>query len=291
MVIATQDMRRLLLITIIILGIYTNTQAQTFYRSTEYGFSAGGSHYFGDLNDNYGLKRIHPAGGIFTRIHVNPFIAVRIGANYTKVGYDDKLSSNEFQRTRNLNFKSDIIEGAIFTEFNFFRFYTGEKKSRFTPYLVGGIGFFYYNPYTELFGQRYYLRKLGTEGQFVGYGDREYSNFSFCFPVGAGIKYWIAPGLNFGFEIANRLTLTDYMDDVSATYVGADQFPGAPGFVNSAQSLQDRSVEVTNEPLGRAGKQRGNASSKDQYMMFTFSLSFQLKTYRCPTYLRAFGPY
>ena len=38
--------------------------------------------------------------------------------------------------------------------------------------------------------------------------------------------------------------------------------------------------------LGRAGKQRGNSASKDQYLMFTFSISFQLKTYKCPTYLK-----
>lgn len=282
-------MRRLLFIFIITLFTAVGARAQSFYQSTEYGFSLGGSQYFGDLNDNYGFQTIYPAGGVFTRIHMNPFIAVRIEANYTKVSYDDKLSSNIFNKTRNLNFKSDIIEAALLTEFNFFRFYTGEDKSRFTPYLVGGVGIFYYNPYTQYEGRRYYLRKLGTEGQFAGYGDREYSNFSLCFPVGAGIKYWIAPGLNFGFEIANRLTLTDYIDDVSTTYVGADQFPGAAGFVNAARALQDRSVEVSDQALGRPGKQRGNSASKDQYLMFNVKLSFQLKTYRCPSYMRQYN--
>lgn len=279
-------MRQLLYILLVALLPITGINAQTFYTATEYGVSVGGSQYFGDLNDSYGFKTPYPAVGAFTRIHMNPYIAVRIGANLTRVSYNDKMSSNAFNKTRNLNFVSNIAEAAIFTEFNFFSFMTGQEKSRWTPYLVGGAGVFYYNPYTTLNGRRYYLRELGTEGQLAGYGDRGYTNISFMFPVGAGFKYWLRPGVNFGFEISNRLTMTDYMDDVSATYVGADKFSGTPGFEDPAFILQDRSGEVSNVPLGREGKQRGNSSSKDQYLLVTFNLSFQLQTYRCPTYLK-----
>lgn len=279
-------MRQLVIILTIAIFSATNTQAQTFFTGTEYGVSAGGAQYFGDLNDNYGFQTVFPTVGAFTRIHMNPFIAVRIGANYTRLSYDDKFSSNSFNKTRNLNFTSDIVEAALFMEFNFFRFATGEENSRFTPYLVGGFGMFYYNPYTKLNGRRYNLIDYGTEGQFAGYGDRSYSNFSFCFPVGAGVKYWIAPGVNLGFEIANRITLTDYIDDVSATYAGAQSFESTPGFENVAFQLQDRSTEVGNTPLGREGKQRGNSASPDQYLMFAVKLSFQMKTYKCPSYLK-----
>ncbi|MCD6064179.1 MAG: hypothetical protein K0R82_2090, partial [Flavipsychrobacter sp.] len=113
-----------------------------------------------------------------------------------------------------------------------------------------------------------------------------YGNFAICFPMGAGIKYWIRPGLNFGVEVANRLTLTDYIDDVSKTYVGVDKFPSDPQNPSPGAALQDRSVEVTDVPLGRPGKQRGNTQSRDQYMFLQFNLSFQLKTYKCPAYLR-----
>lgn len=260
-------------------------KAQSFYTTTEYGVSLGGSQYFGDLNDRYGFNTPHPAVGVFTRIHMNPYIAVRIGAAGTQLSYNDKLSSNEFNKARNLNFQTTVLEGGLSLEFNFFRFVTGEEKSRWTPYLVGGAGVFYYDPYTFLNGRRYYLRNLGTEGQYAGYGDRTYSQISFMFPVGAGFKYWIRPGLNFSFEVANRLTLTDYLDDVSTNYVGAEKFQGQPGFESPALALQDRSVEISNNALGRAGKQRGNSGTKDQYLMYTFSLSIQLKTYKCPTYM------
>lgn len=279
-------MRHLLIILILALLTSTGIYGQTFYTGTEYGASVGGSQYFGDLNDRYGFQTVKPAVGIFTRIHVNPFIATRIEVSATQISYDDKLSSNVFNKKRNLNFSNNIIEGAIMSEFNFFRFMTGEQNSRWTPYLVGGIGFLYHNPTTKLNGRTFNLIELGTEGQLAGYGERGYTNFSFFAPVGAGFKYWLRPGLNFGFEIANRIAFTDYLDDVSTTYVGADKFINTPGFENTAYQLQDRSAELGGEALGRAGKQRGNSSSTDHYLMFCFKLSFQLKTYRCPSYLK-----
>ena len=278
--------KRVALLFLSFLLLWQKADAQTFYQNKEYGISLGGAQYFGDLNDDYGFKYVRPAGGVFVRIHANPYIAVRFAAQYTKVGYDDKFSSNYFNNRRNLNFRSDIIEATIQAEFNFFRFFTGELYSRFTPYLTGGIGGFYYSPYTIYNGNKVYLRPLGTEGQLVGYGDRAYSNLNICFPIGAGFKYWVKPGFNLGFEIANRLTMTDYIDDVSATYVGKDKFPTEGLNPGPAAALQDRSVEISNEPLGRAGKQRGTSSTKDQYLMFQFNLSFQLKTYKCPAYLR-----
>ena len=261
--------------------------AQTYYSGSEYGVSAGASQYFGDLNDEYGFKFIRPAVGGFARLHLNPFIALKGVVNYTRVGYNDKLSQNPYNVRRNLNFQSDVFEAAIQAEFNFFRFSTGEIGNRWTPYLTGGIGVFYYNPFTTFDDRRYYLRPVGTEGQYAGFDERKYSKFSMCFPIGVGFKYWIRPGLNFGFEIADRLTTTDYLEDVSTSYIGGDKFPNPdPQNPNPSFVLQDRSVEIdAQNPLGRAGKQRGNSSTKDQYMMFLFHLSFQLKVYKCPAYI------
>lgn len=260
--------------------------AQSFFTGTEYGVGIGAAQYFGDLNDHYGFNYIRPAASVFTRIHVNPFIAVRFTGSYARVGYDDNLSSNYYNKKRNLNFQSDILEVGMQAEFNFFRFATGEAHSRFTPYLTGGIGAFYFNPFTTYNGVRYNLKAIGTEGQYVGYADRIYKNYNICFPLGVGIKYWIRPGVNFGVEIAHRLTLTDYLDDVSTTYVDRNLFETNPANPSPAYYLQDRSLEKDGDPLGRPGKQRGNSATKDQYMMILFNLSFQFKTYKCPSWLK-----
>jgi hypothetical protein len=268
-------------------SVVPQLKAQEFYTSTEYGILLGGSTYFGDLNPNYGFKYIRPAVGGFMRYHFNPYISVRGAVNYTNVGYDDKFTGSVYQQERNLSFRSNILEANVMAEFNFFWFETGSHKHRFTPYLALGIGTFYYEPYTTLKDVRYNLRPLGTEGQnTANYQDRKYSPISVCIPVGAGVKYWLGPGFNAGFEIINRFTFTDYLDDVSTTYVGANNFPINPANPSPAYLLQDPSLASNGVKMGRAGKQRGDSASKDQYLMVQLSLSFQLKTYKCPSHLQ-----
>jgi hypothetical protein len=278
-------LKRLTFVSLCSVTVVPLATAQEFYQSTEYGILLGTSTYFGDLNPNYGMRYIRPAGGAYVRYHLNPYVALRGMVNYTKIGYDDQFSSNVYQQERNLNFRSDILEAALMAEFNFFWFGTGETQHRFTPYLTGGIGTFYYNPYTIHGGLRYNLRPLGTEGQNTAeFADRKYNPYSVCVPVGAGIKYWLKPGMNFSFEVVNRFTFTDYMDDVSTTYIGIDKFVSDPMRPNSAAILQDRSQSVDGQKLGRAGKQRGDEATKDQYLMVQMSLSFQMKTYKCPSH-------
>lgn len=280
-------MRKLFAILIVFIALQSGSvKAQSFYTGEEFGFAVGGSQYFGDLNDNYGFKYVRPCGGFFARLHMNPYISVRFSANYAKVGYDDKYSSNPYNKARNLNFRSDILEGSLQAEFNFFRFSTGELHSRFTPYITLGVGGFYYNPYSFIDGRRYNLKQVGTEGQYVGYAGRQYSNFSVCFPIGMGVKYWVVPGVNIGCEIAHRLTMTDYLDDVSTSYIDPSKFESDPSNPTPAYILHDRSKEISNTALGRDGKQRGNSATKDQYLMMVFNLSFQFKTYKCPNYLK-----
>ena len=277
-------MGKFFLIFVCLLSLFSmsGANAQSYFTTTEYGIALGGSQYFGDLNESYGFKTIAPAYGMYVRKRLGGYIAVKAVTNYTEVGYDDKFNNVPYEKVRNLNFKSPVFEVALQAEFNFFKFATGDPYHRFTPYITSGIGAFYYNPYTIYKGVRYDLRPLGTEGQNAGYGNRKYSNISPCFPLGVGIKYWIRPGMNFSFEIADRLTTTDYLDDVSTTYVGASQFKPTT-VANPAQALQDRSLEITAEPaLGRAGKQRGNSSNYDQYIIANVSISWHFTTYRCP---------
>jgi hypothetical protein len=277
-------MRQLAATLLIISGGFA-AQAQTFFTSTEIGGGFGCSQYFGDLNDRYGFKTIRPAATLYVRKHITQYISMRVGAYYTNVTYSDKLNSDLFQQQRNLDFSSRIGELSAQAEFNFFKFVTGDPYHRITPYLTAGLGAFMYNPYTTLNGTRYMLRPLGTEGQFTGaYDDRKYSNVAACVPIGVGGKFWLKPGVNLTLEVSNRLTFTDYLDDVSTTYVGIDKFPLNPQ--QPAYLLQDRSAENDGaNVLGRKGKQRGNASTKDQYLMCSFTISWHFVTYRCPSFM------
>jgi hypothetical protein len=144
-----------------------------------------------------------------------------------------------------------------------------------------GIGAFTYDPYAFTNGQKEFLRPLGTEGQLAGYqGRKPYNTLAMCIPIGVGIKYNLSEKINFSIEVAHRFTTTDYLDDVSTTYVGANKFIGSP----VAGLLQDRSVEINpDSPLGIEGRQRGWSKQRDQYIIAEVGLTYNISTYRCPT--------
>jgi hypothetical protein len=269
--------------TLCILAVSQISFGQHYYTSQEYGVVAGISNYFGDLNPNYGFQNVKPVIGVLFKQHINPYISVVAMLNGTQVGYEDALSTNEFQKIRNLDFKSYILELGVAGEFNFLWFETGKHDRRFTPYLTLGLAGFYSNPYTYLNDKKYNLKSIGTEGQNTAeYKNRKYSNFNIAVPLGVGFKTWIKPGLNFTFEIANRFTTTDYIDDVSQTYVGGDYFGGEQSN-SSAYKLQDKSP---NHQLGKKNQQRGDKISFDQYFFVQAKLTFQLKSYKCPSHLK-----
>jgi hypothetical protein len=247
----------------------------------EIGLQAGAAHYFGDLNGRTRLNSPHPTIGIFYRKQINNYTAFRLGVNYLRLGYSDEMESrNEFQRRRNLNFESSVWELLFQGDFNFFRFNPSEPNARFTPYLTFGIGFFFYDPYTFLDGQKYYLRPLGTEGQTSSlYPEKkEYGQTALAIPFGLGLKWAVGRNINVHFEVTHRFTGTDYLDDVSGTYAGINAFStGSP-----AALLQDRSY-LNGTPIGIAGAQRGFSGNKDQYVTAVFGFTFNLTSYKCPS--------
>lgn len=262
----------------------TELNAQMYFQNMEYGFAIGGAHYFGDLNTDNSFKEVKPAITFLAKKNFNPYISLAGSATYTQLGFRDNYSTNEFQKRRNLDFKTELIELAITGEFNFFWFETSNEAKRWTPYLTGGISAFYYEPTTVYNNTTYKLRKLGTEGQNLSeYSDRKYSNIGIGIPVGAGIKYWLSPGWNLSLSVVNRFTFTDYIDDVSQTYVGEENFQINPGVMTPASYLQDKSPMIDGLKYGQNGMKRGDSQTFDQYLIFQISLTFHFKTYKCPT--------
>ncbi len=261
-------------------------QMESIVHSGEIGISLGAAHYFGDLNPRAHVNRPKFAAGAFFRKQFGNYVAVRVQGQFAQVGYADKYySDNEYQYRRNLSFNSSIWELGLMGDFNFFKFIPGTAEYRFTPYVTLGASIFSYDPYAYLNGTKYFLRPLGTEGQgTTAYPDRKpYGSMAFAFPLGVGVKYAINEQFNVGFEVLYRFTNTDYLDDVSTTYVGIDKFPPLPDATPSPASLlQDRSYEV-GDPIGVEGRQRGYAGQKDQFVTAQLTLSFNLSSYRCPT--------
>jgi hypothetical protein len=261
-------------------------QHYDYIQQGEFGISAGAAHYFGDLNTRAAINRPKPALGIFFRKQFGNYVGMRISAHYAQLGYSDTYSNNDYQKLRNLSFNTNIWEIAVQGDFNFFKFIPGDPDFSYTPYVTLGAGVFNYDPYAYLNGQKEFLRPLGTEGQLIGYNGRKpYGTMAVCIPLGVGIKYNISDKANLAFEVAQRFTTTDYIDDVSTTYIGASRFPKLPnGQPSTAGLLQDRSYEVDpNNILGVEGRQRGWSKQKDQYIIAELILSFNIGTNRCPS--------
>ena len=290
-------MNRKMLIVFLAAILTLSAKAQEEYiQKGEFGFSIGAAHYFGDLNTRAAINRPKPAIGIFFRKQFGNYVGLRIGAHYAQLGYSDTYSKNEYQKTRNLSFNSNIWEIALQGDFNFFKFIPSDPDHAFTPYVTLGVGLFSYDPYAYLNGKKEFLRPLGTEGQNTGYlGRKQYSTMAVCIPFGVGIKYNISQKVNLAIEVCHRFTTTDYLDDVSTTYAGAgrglynetnNSFPlDALGQPTTAFLLQDRSYEIdpAAKPLGIQGRQRGWSKQKDQYIIAEIGLSFNISTYRCPS--------
>lgn len=252
----------------------------------EFGIGVGAGHYFGDLNTRARLNRVKMAGTVFFRKNLGNYIAVRVGASFAQLGYSDRYNThNKYMFSRNLSFNTKIWELTLQGDFNFFRFMPGEPQYSFTPYITFGAGVFNYDPYAYLRGEKIPLRPLNTEGQgSTLYPDRKpYKSMALCFPIGGGIKYALNDRINIGFEVLHRITNTDYIDDVSTTYVESSLFPANPdGSTSNGLLLSDRSYEL-GTPIGIPGRQRGNSKQKDQYVTAMIHLTFNLQSYKCPT--------
>jgi len=279
--------RTLLLLTVTSLSsLFASAQREAVVQEGEFGVGIGAGHYFGDLNTRAHINRPKIAATAFFRKNFGNYIALRVGASFAQLGYSDIYNThNDYMKARNLSFNSNVWELAVQGDFNFFRFMPGEPGYNFTPYITFGVGVFNYDPFAMLSGQKYFLRPLNTEGQGSAlYPDRKpYGSMAFCIPIGAGFKYSINENINVGFELVHRVTGTDYLDDVSTTYVDPSVFPPLPdGSPSPAYLLHDRSYEL-GEPIGIVGRQRGVSTQKDQFITGIFYISFNLQSYKCPS--------
>ncbi len=263
-----------LLTAICLLTISTQGAAQ---RGWEIGGWLGTSYYFGDLNTQFSLKTPGLAAGGVARFNFNDRLSLKFGANYGNISADDANSTNAFERRRNLNFRSIVLDGSVQFEFNFLPLIYGSADYPFTPYLFGGINFFYFNPQGKYNGQWYDLRPLGTEGQAKG---EEYYSLQRGWVYGIGTKWAFNETWAFNFELSSRKLNTGYLDDVSGVYPNTTTLYHERGPV--AVALSDPSVPAPDgSKLGLQGRQRGTGNN-DMYLFLEFGLVYYFGDLKCP---------
>ncbi|HEY2720392.1 MAG TPA: DUF6089 family protein [Chitinophagaceae bacterium] len=230
----------------------------------------GTSAYNGDLTEQaISLKRLFPAVGVNLKYNTGDFIDFRIGLNFEKVGADDKDNKNPYLQKRNLNFKTSVLEFNACVELNLIDPSIYDQY----PYIFAGIGFFHFNPYTtDDNGKKTYLNPLDTEGEGLpDYPSRKnYSLTQPCIPIGAGLKWKVKEGIELAYEFGYRILFTDYLDDVSKTYVSIETLSLRKG--PEAAELSYRKV---NTPFTEEGYPRGNPKVKDYYFFTGLKVSMK----------------
>ena len=154
-------------------------------KSSDYGFLAGVTSYFGDINPNRPLYAPLPAGGIFYRYNLHPRHSLRGSLIFGGLRGSDLDFSNNFQVAREASFAGSVGEIVAQFEFNFLPYSTLGKTWDFTPYIAGGAGMAYISSFETAFepvipfsiGIKVNIYKnLGLEAEY-GFRKTFYDNF------------------------------------------------------------------------------------------------------------------
>ena len=253
---------------------YHSVNAQDFDTSPTIGLFAGAMNYQGDLKPNsFTFQHSNLILGLAIRKPLSRWFALKGGFTIGKVEAADKYN-RDYLQARNLSFKSGIKE--VFGAFEADLLDISTKK--FTPYVYGGIVLFHYNPYTyDAANNKIYLQPLSTEGQgLTDYPDRKiYKLTQFAASFGGGVRIAVTPCTSFSLEFSQRKTFTDYLDDVSTSYVDQTKLLFAKG--QQAVDLAYRGDEVHNpSPYPPDGEQRGTPTEADWYYFFGVSADIRI---------------
>jgi len=231
----------------------------------------GVAGYNGDLTERrISIKELRPGINLNFKYYSGNLINIRAGVAYARVGADDKNNIKNYFKRRNLNFKSDILEFNVIAEVNLFdpEIYVSY------PYLFAGAGVFHFNPFTyDKDNRKTYLQPLSTEGQGLQEytGRKNYELTQFCLPAGLGWIWRLNEDLYISYELGFRILFTDYLDDVSKTYVNLDVLSATKGPKSAELAYRGPS------PFRLEGIGRGNSSINDVYFFSGVKLAVKLR--------------
>ena len=249
---------------------YFNTKAQVV-SNMEIGIMGGGSYYLGDINSKH-FDYMMPSGGIVIRKNIDRRVVIKSELVLGNIRADDARNRNDTMiLNRNLHFRSTIYELSGQVEFNFLPYETGNSLYPFTPFIFVGVSLFRFNPKAEANnGEWVELQPLGTEGQgTTSFQDRKkYALTQFSIPMGGGFKIAVNKTFNIILEYGIRKTFTDYLDDVSTSYIGGNLIDMSPLGIE----MSDKSL---NGPQAK-DFQRGDSKDKDWYAFTGITLSFKI---------------
>jgi hypothetical protein len=257
----------------------------------------GANAFLGDLGGNLGIGRpllkdymfktnrfLWGLSGSYNRTN---YLAFNFGFNFTKVVGVDSFIHNaggmeRWRWYRNLNFRSNIVE--VHGDATFYPIMYRDRKRielhRLDPFITVGLGVFHFKPQTQLDGKWIDLQPLSLEGEgFKEYPDRKpYKLTQIYIPINVGFKYYIDNKWAVSTGLLMRKTFTDYIDDISTTYIDPQLFYNylPPAKATIASRLYSRSRTPWKV---KPGIYKADHTDLDSYITFFIGISIRLSKY------------
>lgn len=282
---------------VVLLGIFSSTEAQRWKRyrwETIYGIGMsnflgelGGANQVGtDYMKDFDWKAIRPALMVGMRFKQTQQISHKVNLTLAYIAGNDQWTEDPIRLSRNLNFRSPLVE--IGYNFEFYlkkekrghrfklRGVRGLRSMGLYPYGFFGVSGFFFSPQGNVGGSWEWLKKHSTEGQGISSTRPEYSRFQLAVPLGVGVKYAVDRRWLISIEYGMRKTFTDYIDDVSTTYFPNNIIEAERGSIAALAADPTQGAWVG----AQSYQQRGDPTDNDSYLFLIIGANYKLKTTR-----------
>lgn len=203
-------------------------EGMPFKPHSSVSFGAGSSNYLGDLVPAAGLFSVAAqtmrwnVGLQYTR-HLSKYFSGNIQVSYIRIAGDDNYFSStgafEGNYLRNLHFRNDLKELSVSAVYEpMGNAENLSKRPILSPYLYLGVAGFTHNPVARKDPSLVPGTPSLQAWQDLQTEDIEgvmYSLVNISIPFGFGFRYKIGAQMDLGFDFGYRVSLTDYLDDVS----------------------------------------------------------------------------
>ncbi len=271
---------KIIILVLIFISFKINAQ------NKEIGFFVGYSNLMSDIGHNDPFTPFernfkasyNPALGIFYKKVVNPKMLYKVSLSYANIPSNDLNSNRLDRRARGFSTNSELYEGSLTLEYNFFNIYDGLYNS--TPYIFAGLGGFLHrnsHEYNLTFSRNLDasgspLTPTGANDYLTLENEKTIEKPNLVIPFGLGYKFRIKEKFILGLEYGFRLTFYDNFDKSSPKNV--NNIGIEPGLLSANPSLENDIRNSINNKI--SSYKKGNKNNNDYYSYtgITFSYLF-----------------
>lgn len=171
-------------------------------KSADIGIWGGSSTYFGDIKEAPPVQTFNLNFGALFRYNFNARTAMR--AQFLT----GKFAANGVVEDVPFDFNKNAQDISFMMEINYLKYILGERKTPFTPYIMGGLGVMYF-PYTLD-----PVKMAQINPDYPVLNTIEEPVIAATIPFGFGIKMTVGERLGVGAEFQMRKLLNDKFDNL-----------------------------------------------------------------------------